>query len=205
MFINHNLLLCTTVLVSLAGCTGTSGQRYASLPSGIAETPTDNTSLHHCENLMYNEAFQELKSDHPPCTPYIAVATAPDKSQQTVHRVTEKPLGLMPPPYTVHFDFGKSAIRTDEQKELDRIAKTIKKKNAKKVSIFGYADTHGTESLNMALSEQRTQAISNALQERGISETIIDTKFYGETRLAIDTENGVKSQTNRRAVIKLDR
>lgn len=199
MFIKHALLLGTTVLVSLAGCTGTSGQRYASLPDGTAETPTDNTRLHHCDNLMHDEAFKELKSNHPPCTPYIAPTI------KTVHRTAEKPQRLMPSPYTVHFDFDKSAIRTDEQKELNRIANMIKKNNAEMVSILGYTDTVGTDSYNMTLSEQRTQAVSNALQERGISENIIDRKFYGETRLAIDTEDDVRSQSNRRAVIELNR
>ncbi len=82
---------------------------------------------------------------------------------------------------TVHFDLNHNKIRSD-QKELVTedcgLAKEITEKG-KKVVVHGHCCQLGSHSYNMALSQQRAEAIKQEMVKNGIEEADVKTVGYG--------------------------
>ncbi len=81
----------------------------------------------------------------------------------------------------IRFDFDSAKIRTESGAALDEIA-TFLKANGKAidaVEITGHADRRGDEKYNIKLSEQRAQAVRDALVGRGVPVALLKAKGYG--------------------------
>ena len=104
--------------------------------------------------------------------------------------------------YTIYFDLDKTNILNSEREKLGKVAREILKYNPSKVKIYGYAGRAGSEEHNQKLSEKRGRAVVHVLTAYGIKDVVFDQKAYGETHLAISTEDGVRMPENRRVVIK---
>jgi len=69
--------------------------------------------------------------------------------------------------YGIYFDTGKAEIKAAESKtQLDEMAKLLKSQPALKVYIVGHTDNQGNLDANQALSQQRAQAVVNALSRQ---------------------------------------
>jgi len=69
---------------------------------------------------------------------------------------------------TVHFVFNKAVVRTQDQKTLEVNAKCILSVKTRKVHLNGHCDPRGTEEYNLALSNQRAQAVKRYLISLGV-------------------------------------
>src|ERR1051326_1856927 len=65
------------------------------------------------------------------------------------------------------FDFDKSALRSNEQAEINQIASYLQQNPGFTVGIDGHTDPRGTDNYNQALSERRVQSIKAALMRAG--------------------------------------
>ena len=104
--------------------------------------------------------------------------------------------------YTIYFDLDKFNILNSEREKLGKVAREILKYNPSKVKIYGYAGRAGSEEHNQKLSEKRGRAVTHVLTAYGIKDVIFDQKAYGETHLAVSTEDGIRMSANRRVVIE---
>lgn len=107
--------------------------------------------------------------------------------------------------YIVYFDFDKSEIRPNDKAILDQAAREITKYNPGEVRVAGYTDTRGSMAYNEALSARRADAVSDYLNNLGVSAFVVDEEALGETNLAVATGDEVKSQENRRVQIQFIR
>lgn len=107
--------------------------------------------------------------------------------------------------YTLYFDTGSGNIRSGEYSTINKITSAIKKYNPREVIIVGHTDAQGSDDYNQALSERRVASVSKALMNKGISSTMIEDSAEGEDRLAVETEDGVAHQSNRRVTVLLVR
>jgi len=104
--------------------------------------------------------------------------------------------------YIIYFDFDKANIMNSEREKLGKAAREILKYNPLKVKVYGYAGRAGSEEHNQKLSENRGRAVVYALTAYGIKDVTFDQKAYGETNLAVQTNDGVKMSANRRVLIE---
>ena len=65
--------------------------------------------------------------------------------------------------YGLYFDTGKSEIKPESKEQLGEMAKLMKSDPALKVYIVGHTDNQGSLDANLALSQQRAQAVVAAL------------------------------------------
>jgi outer membrane protein OmpA-like peptidoglycan-associated protein len=65
--------------------------------------------------------------------------------------------------YGIYFDTGKAEVKPESKAQLDEIAKLLKVQPALKVFLVGHTDNQGTLDANQALSQQRAQAVADAL------------------------------------------
>jgi len=104
--------------------------------------------------------------------------------------------------YSINFAFDSAAIEPAAGQTLDQIAREIKKFNPREVTVAGHADKAGPSDYNVRLSERRAQAVSDALNDRGVANRILDEEAYGESRPAVQTNDGVALRENRRVVVE---
>lgn len=65
--------------------------------------------------------------------------------------------------YGIYFDTGKAALKPESKAQLDEMARLLKAQPALKVYIVGHTDNQGTLAANLTLSQQRAQAVVDAL------------------------------------------
>ncbi|PZV36267.1 OmpA family protein [Mesorhizobium kowhaii] len=106
---------------------------------------------------------------------------------------------------TLNFESGSAAISDSEVKKLQGVAdameRLLKKNPAETFLIEGHTDAVGSDNANLALSDQRAEAVAEALTNAfGIAPENLTTQGYGERYLKVNT-TGPERQ-NRRVAIR---
>jgi outer membrane protein OmpA-like peptidoglycan-associated protein len=101
----------------------------------------------------------------------------------------------------VFFDWDKSLITADAAAILDRAAEQFAATGQANVALAGHADTSGAADYNMRLSQRRADAVKAYLAGKGVPEAAMVTEAFGETRLLVETADGVREPQNRRVEI----
>jgi outer membrane protein OmpA-like peptidoglycan-associated protein len=99
------------------------------------------------------------------------------------------------------FDPGKATLKDGAQRALNTLAGLLNKHADRSISIEGFTDSTGTKELNQRLSEQRADAVKEALVARGIEPKRIDTRGYGPQFPIASNDTPVGRQLNRRVEI----
>ena len=82
----------------------------------------------------------------------------------------------------IFFDLNKSVIRADQQQNIDDIAQFAKDHSALQLQLVGYADAQtGNAKINQRLSQERANAVKDALVKRGVAADRISTDWKGDT------------------------
>lgn len=214
------IMVCT-VSLSLGACSSYGGHSL----SGARFTPRQEISQNnyteenriedHMDAVAYDKYEGRELCQHyrkPPrdfedgCVTNLAQAEvmAPPVEQEE-QPISENKLLPIVKSYTVLFNFDKSEIRSNEAATLDQAMRDITQYNPTQVTVAGYTDSMGTDDYNMNLSRQRERVVSAALIERGIANQVINREARGEDDQAVETNDGVKNQENRRVVIDFRR
>ena len=104
------------------------------------------------------------------------------------------------------FDFGSFQVRADSAETISELSVLLKEAGAPTAHIYGHTDSVSDDAFNQTLSEQRAQAVVEALKANGVS-TSLDATGFGETRPVAPNENSDGSdnpagrQLNRRVEI----
>jgi outer membrane protein OmpA-like peptidoglycan-associated protein len=109
-------------------------------------------------------------------------------------------------PTQVMFDFGKSTFNDAEAAPyLEKVARLLREKTQKSVSLEGHTDNVGSADFNMALSERRAESVRSAMLARGVPAERLLVKGYGLSMPVAPNDSDVGRAINRRVeVIVLD-
>jgi OmpA-OmpF porin, OOP family len=77
--------------------------------------------------------------------------------------------------YGIFFDTGKADLKTESKAQLDEMVKLLQQNAALRVFIVGHTDNQGAFDSNITLSQQRAQAVVNAL----VKDYKVDAKRLG--------------------------
>jgi outer membrane protein OmpA-like peptidoglycan-associated protein len=72
------------------------------------------------------------------------------------------------------------------------------------VTVAGHADSRGSDSYNMDLSQRRAMSVSNYLASHGVEPARLKAIGYGETRPVGDNSTSSGQAMNRRVEITID-
>ena len=107
-------------------------------------------------------------------------------------------------PKNVQFEKGETIILKSSYTELNRFVDFMLRHSELSVMIEGHTDVVGDAALNLQLSKDRAEKISDFLVEKGIDEQRISWEGYGGTRpLGIPEPDGYYP-ANRRVVFIVD-
>lgn len=104
----------------------------------------------------------------------------------------------------VLFATGKSDLRSGAMANFDRLAETLKKQPDRHITIEGHTDSVGSESLNLALSQKRADAVKDYLVGRGIPTDNVSTTGKGESAPLASNDNSSGRQKNRRVEVIIE-
>ncbi len=99
---------------------------------------------------------------------------------------------------TVNFEFNSSNLTTLAKNNLDKLANVLITNPDTNINIYGYTDSKGTDSYNLALSERRASAVKNYLMAKGISSTRLFASGMGEQSPIADNSTDAGRAQNRR-------
>jgi outer membrane protein OmpA-like peptidoglycan-associated protein len=98
----------------------------------------------------------------------------------------------------VLFGFNKSDLSDDAKVNLDKLVTVLNGYPDTNLEIQGHTDSKGTEAYNQTLSEKRASTVSAYLATKGINNTRLTTKGFGETVPKYDNETAEGQAQNRR-------
>jgi len=97
------------------------------------------------------------------------------------------------------FDVNKSTIKPESMGVINKVVKMMNEHSDLNFSIEGHTDSDGQDELNQKLSEDRALSVKSAIVKRGIDESRITTKGFGES-VPVDKNNSPEGKANNRRV-----
>jgi outer membrane protein OmpA-like peptidoglycan-associated protein/tetratricopeptide (TPR) repeat protein len=122
------------------------------------------------------------------------------KTGLTLHRdMLNKPIILD----KIYYDVNSYKIRPDAARELDKLVQIIRDNPGIKIELSSHTDSRAAENYNNLLSQMRADAAVSYIISKGVPESSIVAKGYGESRLINKCADGVRCpekehQLNRR-------
>jgi outer membrane protein OmpA-like peptidoglycan-associated protein len=101
----------------------------------------------------------------------------------------------------VLFDTNQAQLKPGGMRNVQRLAEFLKQYPQRKVAIEGFTDSTGSAARNQELSEQRAQAVANALMGMGIGSERIAARGYGPAYPVAGNDSAGGRQLNRRVEI----
>jgi outer membrane protein OmpA-like peptidoglycan-associated protein len=99
----------------------------------------------------------------------------------------------------VHFQHDSAEILPDSMGVLEEIADVLKTKpDIKSVEVQGHTDNQGTAAYNLRLSQNRAQAVVDALIKLGVDPARLEAKGYGDTKPLLPNSTEANKAKNRR-------
>jgi peptidoglycan-associated lipoprotein len=144
-------------------------------------------------------------------TTYKLTAKGSGGTQEATARVTVN--AAPPPPATssateeelfaqnvkdVYFDYDSYAIRADQQGVVQGDAQFLSQHSNVKFTIQGHCDERGSTEYNLALGDNRANAVKTALMQAGVSADRVKTISYGKEQPFCTQSNEQCWQQNRR-------
>jgi peptidoglycan-associated lipoprotein len=144
-------------------------------------------------------------------TTYRLIAKGAGGTKEATARVTVTPPPAPPPQPSateeemfnqnikdIFFDYDKYDIRPDQQGALQADAAWLSQHSNVSFTIEGHCDERGSTEYNLALGDNRANAVKNALVQAGIAANRIRTISYGKEKPFCTESNEQCWQQNRR-------
>lgn len=105
--------------------------------------------------------------------------------------------------YQIEFESGSSVIKSGSYSLLDEILKSAVVAEGLKIGVYGHTDNVGDAGKNLKLSEERANSVKNYLLSKGLLESRVEVKGYGQTKPIADNSTVEGKAHNRRVEIVL--
>jgi outer membrane protein OmpA-like peptidoglycan-associated protein len=107
--------------------------------------------------------------------------------------------------FLVFFGLDEATLDAEARRVVAEAAEAYRTTGTARVEVRGYTDTSGAADYNEALSERRAEAVAEELIGLGVPPAAITRAGLGETELLVQTGDGVREPSNRRAEVELER
>lgn len=101
----------------------------------------------------------------------------------------------------VLFAYDEADIQPGAMRTIDKLVEFLHKHTERTVVIEGHTDSRGSDVYNLGLSQQRSDAVRNALVARGIAPARIQARGMGEVYPVASNDTEAGRQQNRRVEI----
>jgi outer membrane protein OmpA-like peptidoglycan-associated protein len=98
----------------------------------------------------------------------------------------------------IEFDYDKATIRPESMPLVQGVAQTMLSSPTLHIEIRGHTDDRGGDDYNQKLSEERAQAVADALASMGVDRSRLSVKGFGESRPLVPNDSEENRRKNRR-------
>jgi outer membrane protein OmpA-like peptidoglycan-associated protein len=106
----------------------------------------------------------------------------------------------------VYFDSGSANLSSTSREELRAAIRAALADQSygmhSPIRVIGYADSVGAADANERLSQRRAETVAQELAILGIPKETVEVTWYGESQLAVATDDEVSEAENRRVTIQ---
>ncbi|WP_126978849.1 OmpA family protein [Frigidibacter oleivorans] len=156
--------------------------------TGYKDTPAEIARL-LSQKLGEGQEFDIAVRYMPDLDPTLALPSAEECVARINARLAETQIAFEP---------GEAIISASARPLLDEIAEDLKDCADYPIEVAGHTDSQGGEEMNLALSEDRAEAVIAALMQRRILTGNLFPRGYGETRPVADNDTDAGREANRR-------
>lgn len=156
--------------------------------TGYKDTPAEIARL-LSQKLGEGQEFDISVRYRPDLDPTLALPSAEECVARINARLAETQIAFEP---------GEAIIATSARPLLDEIAEDLKDCADYPIEVAGHTDSQGGEEMNLALSEDRAEAVIAALMQRRILTGNLFPRGYGEARPIADNDTDAGREANRR-------
>ncbi|MBO7441965.1 MAG: OmpA family protein, partial [Paludibacteraceae bacterium] len=155
-----------------------------------AKTPVAKPS----DNSMIADRYEDL-------TPEQYAANRPQARHYTITENGVEYEVFESPTCNVLFDSSMAIVRNRMLPEINKVYNTLKNKPNTSVIILGHTDSDCTNEKNLALSVKRANAVKRVLTNKGIDDSRVVARGFGETKPIISNRTSLGRSQNRRAEV----
>ena len=115
-------------------------------------------------------------------------------------------LGAQPPKpksFILHFLLNRTALTDESRAQLPAVLQAVRERKPTEITIFGHADSTGTEQYNVKLSAERARMIANLLRKDDPTLDHIDVQYFGDKVPLVPSDGRASEPRNRRAEIQI--
>ncbi|GAA0283552.1 hypothetical protein GCM10009127_26310 [Alteraurantiacibacter aestuarii] len=158
----------------------------------LKSSTRDDTSIRNCQRA------HALMTYAPPPTPVAVALPPPPPPPQSPAICNDEVVAI------VFFEFDSAQIASDTNQTLDSIIANIPICGWRSFQVVGHTDQAGTDAYNIVLSQERADAVVEALQARGVARAAMTSSAAGESNPRVPLPDGTRSPQNRRVEISAD-
>lgn len=81
----------------------------------------------------------------------------------------------------IYFEFASAKLTNEQLTKIDAVISVLKSMSDLKIEVAGFADSKGSDSYNMTLSQKRAKSVVKYMVKQGIDKDRVTAKGYGET------------------------
>jgi outer membrane protein OmpA-like peptidoglycan-associated protein len=151
---------------------------------GCPDLDNDKDSVVDLDDICPNEPGAP-GGDRPGCPKKPSLAIVTDKEIKILQQI--------------HFAYNKATIRPESYKVVDAVAEILQQNPKIKIEIQGHTDNRGNKRYNQELSERRSNAVMEALIERGIDRSRLRSRGYGMDQPIVPNDTDANRALNRRS------
>ena len=152
--------------------------RYSSIPTGgITGRFNDSTFSFPIFGTAKYQITAEAKGYNPRTV--IVDPKDIDSNNKVLRDISLTPSGQTMRLQHLIFAQGKSTIDPKSYGELDEVGQMMKENTKIVIQLEGHTDNQGSSKANLALSEERVEAVKRYLVSKGIAKDRIKTKAFG--------------------------
>ena len=137
-------------------------------------------------------AYELMQMPPAPSAPIVA---APPTEPYLPEQCKNELVGI------VFFEFDSSEVPAEAAQTINFARDNYRECAWRSFTVTGHADRSGSDAYNLGLSEQRAEAVANAMASAGIPASMITSSAKGESAPRVATDDGVREPQNRRVEI----
>jgi len=151
------------------------------VPASIPATPS---------RASIQQAVAVGPAERLPSDPSVVPAEARMNAQPNLSRMLFKI-------QEIHFNPGSADLTPGGERKTLTASRFIADLQVRSVRVVGYADTVGPTAFNQELAQARAGSVANLLRRTGVPGNLIETESMGETKMPMQTGDGVSEPLNR--------
>ena len=175
--------------------------RYSSIPTGgITGRFNDSTFSF----AIFGTAKYQITAEAEGYNPRTVIV---DPKDINAEKKVMRDIVLTPSGQTIRlnliFPQGKSTIDPKSYPELDEVGQMMKENTKLEIQLEGHTDNQGSSKANLALSEDRVEAVKKYLVAMGITKDRIKTKAFGGSQPLSNEMTQEARAMNRRVELRI--